>query len=371
MEVRPFALERYFDQHEFSAKYLLCCSDCEPLAMSSLLNLADEDSRRLWDDLILAYTQSTGHPELRAAIAGLYQDINPEDILVCVPEEGIFLTMQAILKPGDHIVCTFPGYQSLYELARAMGCDVSFWTIEERDGWRFSLEALSDRMRPNTRLVVVNFPHNPTGFLPDAAFFESMVDCVAGRGAFLLSDEMYRFLEFDAAAALNPACDLYEKALSLGGLSKSFGLPGLRLGWLTCRDRHLLGRIGGLKDYTTICASAPSEILGLMALRARQQILTAQRARLLRNISVMDGFVRAHQGWFTWHRPSAGSVCLPGLRIHESAQAFCRRLLEDTGILLVPSTLFDFGDRHIRIGYGREDFPLVLERLERYLSQKG
>lgn len=372
MKIQSFALERYFDKHEFSARYLLSCSDCEPMGLADLLEMADADSRRLWDQLKLAYTHTAGHPLLRESIAEIYPGLDPEEILVSAPEEGIFLFMETILAPGDHVVCTFPGYQSLFELARAKGCEVSTWRLEEGDGWQLNLNRLDELVRPDTKLVVVNFPHNPTGFLPTNAQFKILIDRVRSSGAYLFSDEMYRFLEFDAAARLPAACEHYEKSVSLGGLSKSFGLPGLRLGWLATRDRDLLAGVKKLKDYTTICNSAPGEILGLMAVRARQAIIGAQRTRLRRNMTALEAFMQTHGGLFSWHRPAAGSVCFPRMHLTGGTQGFCEALVAKAGIMLVPSSMFDYGHHHVRIGFGREDFPEVLERFAHYLaSQSG
>jgi aspartate/methionine/tyrosine aminotransferase len=284
------------------------------------------------------------------------------------PEEGIFLFMQTLLEPGDHVVCTFPGYQSLYALARAKGCEVSLWSLEEEAGWQFNLSRLDELLRPDTKLVVVNFPHNPTGFLPTGAQFQRLIDRVRRRGAYLFSDEMYRFLEFDASARLPAACQRYEKGVSLGGLSKSFGLPGLRLGWLATRDGDLLARVKALKDYTTICNSAPSEILGLMALRARKTLIDSQLTRLGRNLAALKAFMQTHGEHFHWHLPTAGSVCFPRMRVTADTERFCETLVQKAGIMLVPSSMFGYGHHHVRIGFGREDFPVVLERFADYLD---
>ena len=137
MKISTFDLERYFAKYEFSARYLLSCSDCEPLLMSELLQMADRETRQLWENLKLGYTETYGHPLLRKTIAEIYQGTNPENVLGVVPEEGIFLVMNALLEPGDHVICTFPGYQSLYEIARSIGCKVSAWEPDERQGMEF------------------------------------------------------------------------------------------------------------------------------------------------------------------------------------------------------------------------------------------
>ena len=367
MQIPPFELERYFARYEFSARYLLSSSDCEALSLEELLRMASDQTRRLWEALKLGYTESTGHPRLRESIAGIYNGLDVEDTLVAVPEEGIFLLMHALLKPGDHIVCTFPGYQSLYEIPRAIGCRVSQWEPDEANGWQFDPDRLAALLRDDTRLVVVNFPHNPTGALPPAEVFEALIDLLRQRGIYLFCDEMYRGLEIAPAATLPAACERYERAVTLAGLSKAYGLPGLRIGWLASRDRDLITRAAQLKDYTTICASAPSEILAIMALDNREAIVAVQRERLRANLEELETFMADHADRFHWQRPQGGSICFPGLRRPEGAEAFCRTLVEKTGIMLLPATPFQYGDRHVRIGFGRSNFPEVLHRFGDYL----
>jgi aspartate/methionine/tyrosine aminotransferase len=370
MKIQPFKLERYFAKYEFSTKYLLSCSDCEPISMGELLQMADSESKRLWEALGLGYTESAGHPLLREAITEIYEGIAPDDILTVVPEEGIFLFMNALLEPGDHVVCTFPGYQSLYEVAGSIGCEVTAWEPNEEDGWHFDLAQLEKKIKPNTRLVVANFPHNPTGFVTSGKIFENLVRLLRQKGIYLLSDEMYRFLEIEAGGTLPSACEIYENAVSLFGLSKTFGLPGLRTGWIVSKNREILARMAALKDYTTICASAPGEILAIIALKNRERIIDRQLARVRRNIAVLDSFFSDHAEWFTWNRPSGGSICFPRLLASKGADAFCEDLIREEGIMLVPSSAFNFGNRHVRVGFGRENLPEVIERLSAYLKNR-
>ncbi len=368
MKIEPFALERYFARHEFSAEYLLSCSDCEALCLEELLEMADTETMRLWENLKFTYTETLGHPVLRESIAGIYEGIDADDILVTVPEEGIFLTMQALLEPGDHVICTFPGYQSLYELARSMGCDVTMWKSEERSGWHFSVGQLENLIRDDTKLVVVNFPHNPTGFAPTRDEYAALTDLARQRNAYLLSDEMYRFLEVEPGSTLPAGCDLYDKAISLFGLSKTFGLPGLRIGWIATRDREIIERMSLLKDYITICNSAPSEILGLIAVRCRERIIARHQARIRKNMDVLEEFIEKHSHVFSWNRPLAGSVCFPRMLLFENTFEFCEKLIRETGIMLAPSRMFQYGDHHVRIGFGRRNLPEAIERFADYLD---
>ncbi len=375
----PFLLERFFARHEFSARYLLSASDCQGPSMAQLVAGADDDLRARWDDLRLGYTESQGLPELREEIAGLYGTVDAAEVLVAAPEEAVFLTMHALLAPGDHVVCTFPGYQSLYELARAIGCEVELWRVREEEGWRFDPGDLETMIRPDTKLVVWNFPHNPTGALPSAADYSRMVAAVARVGAWVFSDEMYRLLEPRPELRLPPAVDLYERGISLAGMSKAFGLAGLRIGWVTTHDGALLQRMQSLKDYTTICSSAPSELLALMALRSREAILSANLDRVERNVRAAGQFFARHAERFAWVPPQAGTVCFPGLTPQalpggearaaaSSAEAFCARLLEQTGALLLPSTVYSYDDAHFRLGLGRDDFEAGLEAVDAYLA---
>ncbi len=370
MHITPFALERHFARYEFSARHLLSCSDCEPLTLAEVLELADAEVRASWERLRLAYTESRGHPLLRSAIASLYHGVEPGEVVEVVPEEGIFLTMMTLLEPGDHVVATWPAYQSLYQVAADLGCEVTFWRPAE-DAWRFDVDALERALRPTTRLVVVNFPHNPTGAMLEHAQLERVVELVERSGAYLLSDEMYRFLEPDRASRLPSAVELSVRAAALGGLSKSLSAPGLRVGWVVTHDSALLGRLAVAKDYTTICASAPSEILGLAILRARERVVARNRDRIARNVEAFDSFVGRHQGLVSWTPPAGGPVALAKLRAPEGAAELCRRLVEEAGVMLLPSTVFDYGDAHVRLGLGRESFPAALEALECWLETRS
>jgi len=370
MKIQPFALERYFAKHEFSARYLLSSSDCESLSLLQLVEMAHEDRVELWIDLKLGYTESQGHPRLREEIAQTYNGISADEILVVVPEEGIFLLMHALLEPGDHIVCTYPGYQSLYEIARSIGCSVSFWEPIEEDGWYYDIDQLRSLIKSNTRLAIINFPHNPTGFVPSIDSYKSIVDLFAQLSIHLLSDEMYRYLEIKDGSTLPAGSELYERAISLSGLSKSYGLPGLRIGWTATKDRELLSRMMGLKDYTTICASAPSEVLAIFALTNRNSIITEQLERVRRNLGTLDKFFDDHRKFITWNRPLGGSIGFARLQLPIKATEFCDALVADTGIMMAPSTVFDYGDQHVRIGFGREDLPEVLDRFGDYLNRR-
>ncbi len=369
MDIAAFKLERFFAEHEFNVRHLLSASDCESLSLPELLALADPEMLDLWERLSLGYTESQGHPLLRAEVARQYRQISPENVLIAAPEEAIFIAMNALLTPGDEVVVTWPAYQSLHAIAAALGCRVVRWPLEVRDGaWRLDVSQLAGLITPKTRLIVINFPHNPTGWLPPASDLDAIVAIAAQHKLHLFSDEMYRLLEYDPAARLPSVCDLYEHGVTLSGLSKAFGLPGLRIGWLATHDRVLLARCSGLKDYTTICNSAPSEILGIVALRATETIVARNLGIVRDNLSLADSFFAAHAGRFTWLRPHAGSVAFPRLNPPMQAVQLAQELLDRHNTMLVPGEMFDYEDSHFRLGLGRRSFPAALAELAAHLG---
>ncbi len=370
MRIADFALERYFARWEFRVRHLLCASDVEGYPMADLLELADEEAAGLWRDLRLGYTESTGHPLLRTEIAELYEHVGPDEVLVFAgAEEAIFCLVNVLVGPGDHVVVTWPGYQSLYEVARAAGAEVTLHELHESDRWEMDVERLIRELRPATKLVVVNAPHNPTGMLPTHAEWARLGDALADRGVTLLSDEVYRYLEFDERDRLLPGADVYPKGVSLGVVSKSFAMAGLRIGWLASRDGDLLERCARFKDYTTICSAAPSEILALIGLRARERVL-GRSLRIVRdNLALLDDFFRRRSATFSWVRPRAGSVAFPRLVGDRDVDAFAAQLVEREGVLLLPASQFGYPGNHFRLGFGREDLPDALARLETFADE--
>lgn len=363
--IADFKLERYFARWEFVAQHLLSSSDVEGWAMADVVALADPESRRLWDGLALGYTESPGHPLLRAEIASLYDMAAPEDALCTVSaEEAIYLCMRVLLQPGDHVVALFPNYQSSYEVARAIGADISWWRLEPSGGrWAIDLDALRALVRPDTRLICVNFPSNPTGALPTHDEWRAIVDIARELGCYLFSDEVYRWMEYDPADRLTAAVDAYERGISLGAMSKAFGLAGLRVGWLASRDRELLARALAYKDYTTICGSAPSEILALIALRARERVLERCMAIVRANLAVADAFMAEHPARFSWIRPRAGSVGLARWHGNAPVEALAASLASDLGTMILPGSVFDLEGSVFRLGLGRSNLAAGLARM--------
>jgi len=368
MPLPPFILERYFARHEFGAKHQLCCSDCESLSIGELLSLEPE-ARERFERHWLGYTETQGSQTLRGEICRLYRTIQPEHVLVHAgAEEAISLFVQSALGPGDHVIVHSPCYQSLAEVARSVGCQVTPWQAREEAGWALDLEELRGHLRPNTRAVILNTPHNPTGYLMPRESLQALSALCQEREMLLFSDEVYRELEHDPADRLPAACDLGEHTVSLGVMSKAYGLAGLRIGWVATRNAALLARMAELKDYTTICASAPSEFLAELALRHGTALVERNHRIIAANLAVLDEFFAAHGDRFVWRRPTAGPIAFPRL-IGEDVDVFCDVLLEQAGILLLPGSVYGDTGNHFRVGFGRKNLPEAVARLEAFLRE--
>jgi aspartate/methionine/tyrosine aminotransferase len=370
MRPHPFKLERYFAQHEFTAQHLLCSSDPESMTVKELLGFEPGSAEGL-NETWLGYTEYPGDPALRGVLSARYERIGADQIIVHTgAQEAIYSFMQSMLEPGDHMIVQMPGYQSHYAVAQAMGVSVSPWLAREAAGWAIDPDELESLVTPRTRALVLCAPHNPTGYLPSRDVFDAVVAFARRHGLWLFSDEVYRGLEHDCADRLPAACDVYERAASLGALSKTHGLAGLRVGWIATQSDEVLRRMSAFKDYLTISNSAPGEYLATIAVRHSDALIERNVGIVRSNLRVLDDFLARRAAQFEWHRPRAGTIGFVRLR-NENAGRFCSELLEHTGVLLLPSTLVDHGDAHVRIGFGRRNMPDVLARVDAYLDARA
>ncbi len=370
MRIAPFRIEQYYAEHEFSAPHMLSSSDAESVPVAELLALEPDATERLLGQR-LGYTESPGAPEMRAAASALYETTEPDDVVVVsAAEEGIFVAYHALLEPGDHVVVETPCYESALQVARSAGAEVSEWRRSAAAGWAHDLDALEVVLRPNTKLVYINTPHNPTGLLMRRDVLDRIVRLCAERGAWLFCDEVYRELEHDPADRLPAAVDIYDRALSLGSMSKTYGLPGLRLGWIASHNREALAAIVDLKHYTTICASAPSELLSALALRHRRVLADRSRALVLANLALVDAFLSRRAEQFSWARPNASTIGFVRVEGVGDTSDFCARLVADTGVLLLPGTVVD-EPGHVRLGFGRASLPDVLALFEAWIETRS
>jgi len=370
MNLTPFRIEHYFTRYEFSCEYLLSSSDAESRPIRDLLALEPDAHERLLD-LWCGYTESPGGPELREAIAGLYERVAPDDVLaVSCAEEGILLLYHALLGPGDHAIVETPCYESGLELARSTGAEVSPWRRCWEDGWAHDLDALERLLRPNTRVLYVNTPSNPLGLAMPQEVFDHVMGLARERGIVVFCDEVYRGLEHSPSARRPAGCDAAEHAVSLGSMSKTYGLPGLRLGWLATRDRGILEKCLALRLYTTICNSAPSELLSALALRHHTALAERNLGIVRHNLPLLDAFFARYPNLFTWVRPNAGPIAFPRFALDGSVDELCADLAREASVMLLPGSVFD-EPAHVRVGFGRRNLPAALERLGEFLDRRA
>lgn len=368
MELTPFKLERFFAKYEFNAEFLLCSSDCESMSIADLLDL-EEGAAERFQHHWLGYTESQGSPTLRKEIAGMYTTTQPDDVLVFTgANEAIYLFMMAALKENDHVIVHSPHYQALSEIAKGIGCMVSPWRAREENGWALDMNELRHLMRSSTKAIVVNVPHNPTGYLMSRADFDALHQFAKENNVLLFSDEVYRESEYDLADRLPAAVDYGPHAISLGVTSKTYGLAGLRIGWIATKNRDLFSKMASLKDYTTICNSAPSEFLSEVAIRHRAKLANRNLEIIKHNLTIVDSLFDRYSSLFSWYRPKAGSMGFPTL-LKGDVETFCDDLVKKAGVLLLPGSVYDDARNHFRLGLGRKNLPQAVERLEGYLTK--
>jgi len=373
MKIAPFETERFFADYEFSAPYQLCNSDCESISIQELLSLAG-GSLEEFGHQRLVYTETQGHPELRDAIAGMYRSVSADDVIILgTPVEGIYLSARTMLEPGDEVIVLSPAYDALINLfEHVVGEEqVKRWEFKPGAGtWQLDLEDLRALITTKTRLLVVNFPHNPTGYLPTREFQQTLATIVEKHGLWLFCDEMYFGLVHAGTPAIPSAADIAEKSITLSGLSKTYGLPGLRCGWLVVKDRTMREDIINWKHYTSICAPVPTEYLSLAAIRVWEILRDRSIERIQQNLELADAFFARWPEHFTWYRPLAGSTALIAYNV-PSVSAVANTLAEQEGILIQPAGMLGSDDHHMRFGLGRDAFGVALKRFEAWLQRNS
>ncbi len=369
-----FRLETHFTKWEFKARYHMTASDAESISLRELLALATPDEREAFESLWLGYTETFGMPELRAAIATLYAERDAADVLCFAgASEGIFAANSVILERDSHVIVVTPNYQSHETLPLAI-CDATGVPLDPDDGWSLDIDRIAAALRPNTRLVTINFPHNPTGAILPLDRYEALIELCRKHGLYLLHDEIFHGLGPSGAEHLPYVADRYERGLSLGVMSKSYGLPGLRIGWIACADREVLSKMERMKHYLSICNSAPSERLAVIALRNRDLLIGRNCAIIDENLPKWDAFFARHAERFDWQRPDGSCTAYPRYQGADGVEVFCRALVEDSGVLFLPSTIYrsELGptptDR-FRLGFGRAGLDEGLAALDAHMER--
>ena len=371
MKIEPFLTEQFFAEYEFSAQHLLASSDCETMSIGELLQLSGSTLDEL-GGLTLGYTESQGDPHLRSLISNMYSNVSSDDVVVLTsPVEGIYLAMQTLLESEDEVIALRPAYDALNNVARHLCREVLPWNLfPGRNCWELDFDELESLISPQTRIIVVNFPHNPTGYVPSESDFDRLIGLARRYDLWLFCDEIYRGLEF--GPTIPSAADLYEKAIVLSGLSKTYGLPGLRAGWVVIRNAELRDELINWKHYTTICPAAPTEFLARKALLVKDKLAARSKAIIQQNLNLCEAFFNRFQDQFIWRRPQAGSVAFVELNLSQigfdSATSYCHHLAQNHGMVLLPGKCLGFEDNFVRFGLGRSNFEVALKSFAEVIS---
>lgn len=366
--MEEFKLERYFSEYEFDSQHLLCSSDCEPFIVSELFDLCKTSPLALMD-LSMGYTTSKGSPELREEIAKLHVNIESDDVLTFAgAQEAIYVFSRSVLKKGDEVIVQFPTYQSLYQVPLEIGCEVKYWNMNPEKNWSLDIEELRNLITPKTKCIILNLPGNPTGLMLDKEDLLEVVLLARQYGIYILCDEVYRFLEYKAADRVPSICELYELGVSINVMSKSFGLPGLRIGWAASRSQFVIEAMNTYKDYTSLCNNVFGEFISTLALKNSQLIHDRNLDITRGNLSYFDQFLNKHSTILSSVIPKAGSVLLMKIKSKMSTLELCRDIHVQKSLFLLPSETFNYGSGYIRVGIGRRSFSTALDAFDEYLE---
>ena len=329
------------------------------------MRLADYEVDADVSGLLLQYGDHLGNPRLRELIAADAETFAPDNITVTAgAAPALFAISTALLVAGDHVLIESPNYATNLETPRALGADVELLELRFDDGWALDVDRLEAALRQETKLVSLTYPHNPTGAMIDAATLTAVVELIERHPtARLLVDETYRELAY--GEPLPPAASLSTRALSVSSMSKTYGLPGLRIGWIACRDPELATTLLAAKEQILICGSAMDEEMAARVLEARERILPPIREKVGRHLGIVREWISG-QDVFEWVEPRAGVVGMPRFRDPDSVDPdrFYRDLLAEHGTYVGPGHWFDQPRTAFRLGFAWPE----TEELERGLA---
>jgi aspartate/methionine/tyrosine aminotransferase len=374
MKIEPFALERWMSGYEMLVECDVSVGGITPLAMNDLLALEPGEQRaQILDGLLsarLGYSEARGSLELRSAIAATYRNCSPENILVTTGAiEANFLLFNVLLNAGDSVVVPDPAYQQLASVPRAIGCNVALWHIRPENGFRYDLQALEQLVTPQTRLIVVNVPHNPTGAILLEEELRQVYALAESVGAQVLCDETYRWLAIEGSnPGAPPAFDLGPDGISVGTLSKTFGLPGLRIGWIAAPE-PIIQACWAMRDYISLCPGKLSDALACIAFRHRERIMARNQAIIQQNLQTMQDWLETQNGVFSWTPPRGGLLSMIRYNLDIPSLEFANGLAEEYKVMFVPGIKFGF-EHYLRLGLGQHPaiFTEGLKRAGAYVA---
>lgn len=346
-----FCLERWQSLHDFAAKYNLSESGVEPLELSELQSVPSTT---------LGYGHTKGSPELRRELAVIYKNRKEEDILITNGgAEANFVAVNSAIQPGDEVAVQMPNYMQVVGLLKSLGAKCRYFWLRGPN-FEFDRDELRKQVTAKTKAVFITNPNNPAGTVLDESDVRFIADIAGENDALLFSDEVYRGLEIQARTAPS-AADLYERSIVTSSLSKVYGLPGIRIGWLTA-SRDLVDKAWAIKDYTTISPSVVSQLIAVQALRVRESLESRARMIAQRNLRVAREILEKTDD-FEWRTPEAAPFVFIRTTFTDDNYTFCERLFEETGVLINPGRCFEMPS-YVRIGLGVKDDGWLIRALD-------
>lgn len=343
---------------ETRVEYDIAESGIFPMTTREVIELLPEGERaaalgKLLDTRLI-YTEARGTEELRKTIAATYDGVTPDDILVTTGAiEANYLLFNSLLDRGDHVVAMYPAYQQLYSVIQAIGCNVALWGVRQDGGFHFDLADLEQLLTPATKMIVINTPHNPTGAVLSSEDMACIYGLAEAYGAVVLCDEAYRWLELPGGERLPPPMrNLGTRAISVGTLSKPFGLPGLRIGWIAA-TQDIISRCWDQRDYISLAPGRLNDALAVIALQNRDQIISRNNRILAVNLAAADAWFAANSDIVSWNRPKAGLLALMKYESDIPSLEVANWLADEFSVMLAPGSAFGF-EGHLRIGVGQK-----------------
>lgn len=370
MDAIPFKLRKFFTKHISRSSLLgICFSDSENWAWQEIIDSADQESKSLWKQSFT--TKVSSNPLLQSEIAKQYSQLTPKNIsLFAGACESTYHVMRTLINPHDHVIVISPYYQFLGEIPRMCGADVEEIPLLREDNFQLNIDFLKKAIRPNTKLIVLNYPHNPTGKLLTFSEMQDLIALARFHGIFLFNDEVYRGLEFDPQNRLPSLADAYEKGIAVSSLSKIFGLPGLKVGWVASQSIPILQQAANYRNYTSIRNSELSELMALMVLRGQKELLKRNLNIILENMETLSLFFKRHPQSLSWVPPQAGTLAFPKLLLPIPIDSFVEEFIKETKVILVPASIFGVRENAFRITFGKKEMPQSLSLLEAFLIKK-
>ena len=357
MKIEPFALERWLTRHELHVRYDIAESGILPLTVNDLLGFEPPERRAATLERLLSlplgYNEAVGTHTLRALLAATYAQCDPANILVTTGAiEANFLLFNTLLDAGDHVIAPYPAYQQLYSVPRAIGCDVALWRIRPENGFRYDVDELEQLLTPRTRLIVLNTPHNPTGTMIPPADLRRIYALAESVGAYVLCDEAYRWLAVPGGEEFAPPVfDLGQRGISVGTISKPFGLPGLRIGWMAA-PQEIVARCWAMRDYVSLSPGKLNDALALLALERREQLVARNRAIIAANLASAQEWIDANADLLAWQPPRGGLLALLHYNLDLPSLVLADKLATEYSVMLAPGSAFGY-EHYLRIGIGQ------------------